>query len=213
VWDGATRLFHWLLVALVALSWWTAQERMMDVHRWSGSTIAGLLVFRIYWGFAGSRTARFSGFVKGPAAIGRYALSLLRSGYRASAGHNPLGGLSVLAMLAVLATHVGLGLFAEDTDAIASGPLARFVSYEASDAAADLHNFTFDVLLVLIGLHLSAVAFYLLVKRANLIGPMITGRRSPVPGDPDESLRRTPVWRLLLGIVLAVATTATLVIV
>jgi cytochrome b len=211
VWDGATRLFHWVLAGLVALSWWTAEQHQMDVHRWSGSIIAGLLVFRIYWGLAGSNTARFGNFIRSPAAIARYAGSLFRPDYRPAFGHNPLGGLSVAAMLLVLVVHVSLGLFAMDTDGLESGPLARFVNYDAAETAGDLHEISFNVLLILIGLHIVAIAFYLLVKRANLVGPMITGRRNRKPGEPVETLGRPPLWRLLLGIFLAGATTAALV--
>jgi cytochrome b len=204
-------------VALVALSWWSAEQRQMDIHRWSGSVIAGLLVLRVYWGFAGPRTARFASFIKGPATIGRYVGALLsRRDYRPAFGHNPLGGLSVAAMIIVLMLHVGLGLFAMDTDGLESGPLARFVSYDTASTAGELHHTTFNVLLALIALHLLAIAFYALVKRANLIGPMITGRRTRLPsdtGDPGETLERTPLWRSLPGLALGAATTAALVLI
>ena len=71
VWDAPTRLVHWLFVFCVAFSWWTVENDRMDWHYWSGLTLLGLLVFRIYWGFAGPETARFSQFVKGPGAVRR----------------------------------------------------------------------------------------------------------------------------------------------
>src|SRR5688572_21899245 len=97
VWDVPTRLFHWLLVLLIAFSWWSADSRRMDWHRYSGYAVLGLLAFRILWGFAGSSTARFAGFVRSPAATLRY----LR-GEKAGVGHNPLAAWSVLAMLGLL---------------------------------------------------------------------------------------------------------------
>ena len=207
VWDAPVRLVHWLLVFLVALSWWTAEEGEMQWHYWSGLTIVGLLVFRIYWGFAGPETARFSRFVKGPGTVLGYASKLLKPDYRASFGHNPLGALSVVAILLALITQVGLGLFASDTDGLESGPLSPYVSYEFSKDAGDLHEDAFNILLILIGLHIAAIVFYLAVKRINLIGPMITGSRKveSVEG-PASGIAPVPLWRFLLGVAIAALT-------
>jgi len=203
VWDAPTRLFHWLLAGLFLFSWWTAEEHLMDWHRASGLTILGLLVFRLWWGFAGPETARFAHFIKGPRAIFGYASSLLGPTHKLAFGHNPLGALSVAAILLAFAAQVGLGLFAMDTDGIESGPLARFVSYDFAEQAGDLHEDAFNILLVLVGLHIAAFAFYLVVKRANLIGPMITGRRAKAETGPAEGIASVPLWRFLLGVVLA----------
>ena len=205
VWDAPTRLFHWLIVGLVAFSWWTAEEHMMDWHRRSGLAIVGLLVFRIWWGFMGPATARFSRFIKGPGAVFGYIPKLFRPNYKAAFGHNPLGALSVVAILLALVTQVGLGLFAMDTDGLESGPLARYVSYDFAEQMGDLHEDAFNILLVLIGLHIAAIAFYLLVKRVNLIGPMITGSRNAASEGAVESIERVPLWRFAAGVVLAIA--------
>jgi cytochrome b len=204
VWDAPVRLVHWLLVFLVAFSWWTAEEGEMQWHYWSGLTIVGLLVFRIYWGFVGPETARFARFIKGPGAVLGYASKLFKPDYRASFGHNPLGALSVVAILLALVAQVGLGLFASDTDGLESGPLSRYVSYEVSKTAGDLHEDAFDILLWLIGLHIAAIVFYLVVKRINLIGPMLTGNRTArnVEG-PASGLAPIPPWRFLLGVAIA----------
>lgn len=204
VWDAPTRLFHWLIVGLVAFSWWTAEEHIFEWHRASGLTIVGLLVFRIYWGFAGPETARFTHFIRGPRAIFSYARSLFGPTHKLAFGHNPLGGLSVAAMILALVAQVTLGLFAADTDTgLDSGPLSRFVSYEFAEAAGDLHEDAFSILVILIGLHIAAIAFYLVVKHANLIGPMITGRRRNGVTGPADGLARVPLWRLMLGVLLA----------
>jgi cytochrome b len=206
VWDGPTRLFHWLLVGLVAFSWWTAEEHIFDLHKASGLAIVGLLVFRIYWGFAGPQTARFTHFIKGPRAIFSYAGSLFGPTHKLAFGHNPLGGFSVAAMILALVAQVALGLFAADTDTgLDSGPLSRFVSYQFAEAAGDLHEDAFNILLILIGLHIAAILFYLVFKRANLIGPMITGRRKNGVTGPAEGLARVPLWRFLLGVAIAAA--------
>lgn len=180
VWDAAIRLFHWLLVALIGLSWWSAENRLMDWHRRSGYTILALLVFRLIWGFAGGRTARFAQFVKGPRSV----IAYLRTPAAApvAPGHNPLGGWSVLAMLAALAAMVGAGLFAVDVDGLESGPLADRISFDAGRTAAEVHGLLFNVVLALIALHVVAIAFYLVARRRNLIGPMIHGRAQASEG-------------------------------
>jgi cytochrome b len=200
VWDGATRLVHWLMVALLGASWWTASHHRMSYHRYSGYALLGLLVFRLYWGLFGSSTARFAHFVKGPRAIWNY----LRSrGVHAVPGHNPLGALSALTLLGLLLGQVVLGLFSVDVDGLESGPLSHWVTFETGRTCARLHRFGFDVLKVLIVLHVVAVLFYLVVKRDNLIRPMLTGskawRHHSLP-----QVEFAPPWRVVVGIALAV---------
>lgn len=203
VWDAPTRLFHWLLVGLVCLSWWSAEEHEMQIHLWSGYLIIGLLVFRIYWGFMGPETARFARFLKGPVTTFGYLGRLFRPDYKLSFGHNPLGALSVVAILLALLAQVGLGLFATDTDGLWSGPLSRFVDYDTAYEMAELHESAFNILLALIGLHIAAIVFYLVVKRANLVGPMITGRRKVGETGPEGGIAAVPLWRLALGLALS----------
>lgn len=205
VWDVPTRLVHWSLVILIALSWWSVENKRMDIHYWSGLCVVGLIVFRIYWGFAGPETARFARFIKGPRAIFSYAGKLFRPDYRASFGHNPLGALSVIALLLVVAIQAGMGLFASDTSYVSSGPLSNLVDYETSEEITELHEDFFNVVLAVIGLHLAAIIFYLVGKRTNLIGPMITGRRKAVNVEgPPAGIAPVSWIRLAIGIVLAV---------
>ena len=206
VWDAPTRLVHWLFVFCVAFSWWTVENDRMDWHYLSGLTLLGLLVFRIYWGFAGPETARFAQFIKGPRAVLGYLPKLLKPNYRAAFGHNPLGALSVVAILGALITQVTLGLFASDTDGLESGPLSRYVDYDFAKDAGDLHEDFFNVLLVLIGLHIAAIVFYLVIKRTNLIGPMFTGTRDAANVEgPASGIAPVPLWRFAIGVVLAIA--------
>lgn len=206
IWDAPIRLIHWAMVVLIAISWWTAENGELEYHRYSGYALLGLLVFRLYWGFAGSSTARFANFVRGPGAILAYLRQMpARVADRspiATPGHNPLGALSVIALLALLLAQVALGLFAVDVDGIESGPLSHLVSFDAGRACAEFHEDLFDVLLVLIALHVAATLFYLICKRDNLIAAMIHGHRNYPAGDsPRLSFASMP--RLLIGIALA----------
>jgi len=199
IWDGATRVVHWSLVVLIGLSWWTERHHRMDLHQYSGYALLGVLVFRLYWGFFGSTTARFAHFVKGPRAIGRYLRS--RAG-PVSPGHNPLGALSVLALLGLLLAQVVLGLFSVDVDGLESGPLSHWVSFEAGRACARLHRTGFDVLQVLVVCHVVAIVFYWVFKRDNLVRPMITGSKGWNHSPPPQ-VQFASRWHALLGIALA----------
>jgi cytochrome b len=198
VWDRPTRLFHWLLVALIAAAWWTAEEELLTWHYRIGFIILILILFRLIWGLIGSSTARFSGFVKGPRAIAAY----LRGERPHEVGHNPLGALSVLALLGLTAAVTGLGLFASDEDGIEPGPLAYRVSVEASDVAQELHELGFNLLLVLVALHVAAIAYYGLFKRDNLLAPMLSGSREMPEG--TAPMRPAPAWRAGMALVLAI---------
>ncbi|WP_259780238.1 cytochrome b/b6 domain-containing protein [Aestuariispira ectoiniformans] len=176
LWDLPTRLFHWLLVILVILSSVSGLQESMTIHFYSGYAIFALLVFRLFWGLWGSTTARFTAFIKGPRAILGYAATLFHRRPSRSLGHNPLGALSVLALIGILGAQVGFGLFATDIDFIDMGPLSDLVSFEAASASMDYHRFLFDIILILIGLHIAVILFYRLYKRENLVGPMLHGR-------------------------------------
>jgi len=176
VWDLPTRLFHWLLAGLIGFSWWSAEYHHLDWHIWSGCAILTLLIFRLLWGLVGSSTARFASFVRGPRAVLEYL-----GGRWTGIGHNPLGALSVLVLLAAVAIQVGLGLIAQDQDGIYTGPLYRLVSSDTSDLARELHEDWFNVILALIGLHVTAIVYYRWRGR-KLTMPMITGRAELDPG-------------------------------
>ena len=202
VWDLPVRLFHWLLVALIAFSWWSAKSHNIELHIWSGIAILTLLVFRLLWGLIGSSTARFSTFLKGPRAVFGYLRD--SSSWRV-AGHTPLGALSVIALLGATAVQVGLGLIASDEDGINQGPLTHLVPLDLSEEARDLHEDFFNVLLALIGLHIAALLFYRLVLGKKLAGAMITGRSALEPG--VEPMRPGRWWAAVLCLLAAFAVT------
>jgi len=199
VWDLPTRLVHWALAVLVVVAWLTGGEQM-NIHRYAGYGILGLVVFRLYGGVAGGSTARFSQFVKGPGAVLAYVRGW--RGAPASFGHNPLGALSVLLLVLLLIAQVGLGLFSVDVDGLESGPLARFVDFETGRQAADLHELNFRLLQAAVALHLAAIAAYAVFKRRNLVTPMVTGHDATP--DLAGELRPAPLWRLVVGVVIAV---------
>lgn len=176
VWDLPTRLFHWALVLLVCLLFYTGLQGKLDLHMKLGQAMLGLLLFRLIWGFIGNRQARFADFIAGPGAAIAYLRSLFGKPGRRYLGHNPLGGYAVLLMLALLLLQASTGLFTSD-DIATDGPLYAKVSGAVSARLSTLHRWGFDFLLIVIGLHLAANAFYLLVKRENLIGPMLSGRK------------------------------------
>lgn len=201
VWDLPIRLFHWLLVALIAFSWWTADYDHVDWHIWSGCAILTLLIFRLLWGFVGSSTARFSGFAPGPKSVVRY----LRGSRWDAIGHTPLGALSVVALLLVLCVQVGLGLIAEDEDGINFGPLAHLVSTDTSDKAREIHALNFDLILAFIALHIGAILFYRVFRGKRLTSAMITGRaRLNAPAHP---MRPGKWWVALLCLAIALGVT------
>lgn len=172
VWDLPTRLFHWVLVGLVVTSAVTGNLGPMHLHQTSGMAILALILFRLAWGFVGGTHARFADFVKGP----RAALDYLK-GRAYYVGHNPLGGLMVLALLILLPLQATLGLFGND-DISYDAPLSKFISKSASDAATGWHALSFKLILALVVLHVGAALFYLIAKKDNLIRPMITGWKS-----------------------------------
>jgi cytochrome b len=195
VWDVPTRLFHWALVLLVTASVVTGKldsvlgPATLEWHRRSGLAILGLLAFRLAWGFAGGTHARFASFLRGPRAVLDYARRLVRGDAPVTAGHNPLGGWSVAAMLAALAVQVGTGLFLVQEDYGFEGPLARFASRALSERLAAIHEANFWVVAALAALHLAAVAFYTLAKRQDLVGAMISGRKCLAPGSQAQESR------------------------
>ncbi|MDD3765368.1 MAG: cytochrome b/b6 domain-containing protein [Nevskiales bacterium] len=202
LWDAPVRIVHWALLLLVLFSWWSGENNRLDWHRYSGYAVFGLLLFRVYWGVVGSSPARFASFVRGPRAVLRYARSLRDPGHLPWAGHNPMGGWSVLALLVVLFAQVGSGLFAVDTDGLESGPLSHWVSFGTGRAFAEAHEIAFNLLMVLVGLHVLAIVGYRVVKRQHLVRAMVTGVAA-LPRGATERLRFAGWGRALAGAALA----------
>ena len=176
IWDLPTRLFHWLLAALVIFSFTTGKlgGDWLTWHFRSGYAIASLLLFRLLWGFAGSRYARFASFLPSPSRVWRTLRSTGPDALPASAGHSAVGTLSVYALLIVLAVQISTGVFTND-GTFTEGPWVKFVSSALSDRLSTVHYYNHWLVIGLTVLHVAAIGFYFLVRRDDLITPMLTG--------------------------------------
>ncbi|MGI1678466.1 MAG: cytochrome b/b6 domain-containing protein [Cellvibrionaceae bacterium] len=210
IWDLPTRIFHWSLVVCIGYSWWSAEYGELIWHQRCGYILLALIIFRILWGFWGSSTSRFGHFLHGPKTVFNYIKTLfIKSPSNAKEnpqteypiGHNPLGGWSVIVLLLVILGQILLGLFSEDVDGLDSGPLSYLVSYDVGRWAAKTHEALFDVLIILIGIHIFAAFFYLFYKHTNLIKPMFTGKISSPTNTTSESLVFRPLWIAILTLV------------
>jgi cytochrome b len=175
IWDPFVRLFHWLLVIGIGVSWWSGEYGRMDLHYKSGLTILGLVIFRILWGLFGSPSARFSHFLKGPSAVAAYLRRIMVPKPSHSFGHNAAGGAMVLVLLLAVLVQATSGLFNTD-DIVFDGPLYDNVPEWFSDKMGFVHDRLFNVLLALIALHIAVILFYRFWKGENLVAAMITGR-------------------------------------
>lgn len=197
IWDLPTRLFHWLLVLCVIGLVTTAQLGAMSWHFRLGYTVLGLLIFRILWGLVGGHWSRFGTFIYSPASLWRY---LCGQGDPSHAvGHTPTGALSVFTLLLLLLAQVGTGLVSDDEIA-SSGPLSHRVSGQLVSLATWYHRDVGKwVLIVLVGLHIGAILYYLWRKRQNLIRPMLSGDKLlPDTVKPSRDDLRTRMLALLL---------------
>ena len=206
VWDIPIRLFHWSIVVLLCVSWFSAEQGYMRAHLVSGLTLLALLLFRIAWGLVGSTTARFSNFLHPPRRVVGYLKGLAGGDKIFHAGHNPAGGWMVLALIAVLLAQVATGLFANDGVRF-HGPLALLDSEDASTRLTDIHGLIFNFILLLVWCHIVAVGFYLLVKGDNLVWPMITGKkhRARLPAELNIVFTRLYIALLLLAVSAGIA--------
>ena len=175
-WDLPIRAFHWSLATLVTSSFVTGflGGSWLEWHMKSGYGIITLLLFRVAWGIAGSRDARFVSFVRGPRAARAYARALLAGKRSVDPGHNPLGGWMVSAMLALLALQAATGLFSND-ESSNEGPLASKVSDAMVDRMSTIHSWNRWVILAAVAIHVIAVSVYQWRLRMDVVGPMIHG--------------------------------------
>ncbi|MDR1349927.1 MAG: cytochrome b/b6 domain-containing protein [Zoogloeaceae bacterium] len=198
VWDLPTRLFHWSLVASIAALFVTGKmEDAIVLHGRIGIFVVGLIVFRLVWGFVGSTYARFLQFFPTPARI----LAYLKGEWR-GLGHNPLGALSVFALLFLTALQTGLGLFAYDEISF-HGPLAALIDDDLAVRLAGWHHLLANALFVFIGLHVASIVFYKLVQKHNLLLPMLTGRAETPENESPQPAQGGGIPALLLALAIA----------
>jgi cytochrome b len=167
VWDPFVRLFHWSFAAAIAAAWLT-HESGTDWHLWLGYTALTLAVLRIMWGFVGSRHARFSDFVRSPAAILSYAVASLRRREPRSLGHNPLGGAMILFMLGLA---IGLGV---------TGYLMTTRMFFGVAWMEEFHELLSNLFLIAVPLHILGVIWESIRHHENLVAAMVTGRKRSI---------------------------------
>ena len=186
VWDLPIRLFHWLLVLCIAGSLISVNlgGNAIEWHAYFGYSVLTLLIFRFIWGFVGSKHARFSSFMPTRLAI----LNYLHGRSPRILGHNPIGALSVFALLFVLSVQVITGLFVDDEIAF-QGPLAKYVPNFIVSFLSEIHEGNQVIIYTLIAIHISAIWFYKKYKGENLIKPMLTGDKEI---DPSEEANYLP---------------------
>jgi cytochrome b len=196
VWDAPTRLFHWAIVVLLCTAWLTERLNWMDLHMLNGCTVLSLLLFRVAWGVVGSDTSRFSRFLKSPLAALHHLSRLHRREPDTEIGHNAAGGWMVLLMLVLLAVQAGTGLCAND-DIGTEGPLAKYVGKDWSDWLSHIHSVNFRLIEIAVVLHIVAIATYAVMKRHDLVRPMITGRKL-LPDRMPPPAMASPLLALVL---------------
>lgn len=204
LWDLPTRVFHWSLVAAVTTAIVTAKlgGAWMSLHGQAGLAIVGLVSFRVVWGFIGPAHARFASFFPTLGKLRAYLQGRWRG-----LGHNPLGAFSVFALLGLLIAQSVSGLFSND-DIDFAGPLAGLIDEGLSGQLTQWHHLLSDGLLILLGLHVVAIVFYLWFKKDNLVRPMVTGWKDVQPGRPGEferGVKRVSVRVRPIALIAAVA--------
>lgn len=171
-------MWHWALVLSVVIGWSLGKFMSFSTIQWHfylGYTTGILILFRYFWGFVGPEPIRFRSLLPSPSEVMLYLKSIARRTPSGSAGHNPIGSLSVIVIILLLTAQVGTGLFVESDDFFEYGPLAEYVSDDTISTMTGLHRQFSNWILIIVGLHVAAILFYLLWKKENLIKPMITG--------------------------------------
>lgn len=212
VWDFPVRVFHWSLVISFAGAYITHRLGIeyFKYHVWCGYAVIILVSFRIIWGLVGTRHARFWNFIRGPVTTGRYTLATLRGKGQHYAGHNPLGALMVIVLLASLAVQALAGLFAND-EIFNLGPLYAYVSAQRSIELTSLHRQLFYWILGAVALHVLAVLAHRLLKKEKLVRAMIVGDKPAELVNPEDEIKSSRTW-LAVVIVVVVASTLAWVI-
>lgn len=204
VWDLPTRLFHWTLALCIIGSLTTAKigGNAMVWHIRLGIVVLALLVFRMLWGVLGGHWSRFLNFLYSPVTMLRYLRGQTQPGEHLDVGHNPLGAMSVFGLLTFLAIQVATGLVADDEIATV-GPLNKFVTSATASLATGWHKVWGQwILILLVTTHVAAIVFYLMVKKKNLVRPMLDGDKhlpASTPASSDSLTTRLLAAALALG--------------
>ena len=204
VWDLPLRLFHWLLATAIAVSLWTGLSggfEEMEWHQRSGYCVLGLILFRLLWGFLGTRHARFASFLAGPGRVLAHARAMASRRPPATTGHNPAAGWTISLTLIAIAVQAVTGLFASD-DLFVEGPLVHLVGDETVSTMTRIHGWGQWILGALVALHLLAILVHSEVFNERIVSPMITGRSPDAAPEEGIASQRVPLG---LGLALVVA--------
>jgi cytochrome b len=200
VWDIVVRAGHWSLVVLFTAAYLSGEIEVETLHAWAGYAILAIVLFRILWGFVGTKYARFSEFVAGWRAAADYARSLLAFRPKHYLGHNPLGGWMIVALLAtlLLLSWSGLELYAVEgkgplaleagtliTPVLANGKRDDNGEKESESLWEEVHELLAHLALLLVLLHIGGALVASVLHRENLVRAMITGRKR-VPRPPED---------------------------
>ena len=196
VWDAPTRLFHWAIVILIAVSYFSMKFDQVEIHYLSGYTILTLLIFRFCWGLFGSETARFRQFLRSPVAGLRHLAEFNRREPDREVGHNAAGGWMVLFMLLVLAVQVCTGLFAGDP-VDGGGPFVDQIARAPQKLLSSIHQFNWNIILAMMVLHIVVILAYAAVKRHDLVRPMVTGKKR-LPATTRQPRFVNPIFALIV---------------
>ena len=204
VWDLPSRIAHWALALSILGSYGSAEYGWfsMQWHFYFGYAAITLVIFRVLWGFFGSEHARFRNFVRGPGAVWCYLKTLGDKNSAETTGHSALGGWAVLLLLAATLAQGISGLFKTD-DIEWFGPLSEKASAELVEQMSWFHSNFEGILLLIIGVHIVAALLYLLIKKQNLIAPMVTGIKRTISAD---DAKQKPIWLALVLLALSAAT-------
>ena len=214
VWDLPTRLFHWLLVAAVAVAFLTgfvAPEWWMGLHKWSGYGVVALIVFRLVWGMFGSEHSRLASLARASSRAGDHLRGLLLLRPRHDLGHTPLGALMIfsLALALIALTTTGLMVLGGEEK---QGPLAGVVPYAIGHAAKQVHELLAWLLLGLIAGHILGVVIESALTRENLVAAMVTGWKALPAGALPPAARPARAWPAVLTMAGLIAGTGALLI-
>jgi cytochrome b len=208
VWDLPIRLFHWVTVALIPAAYVTWRLNWMSWHAWIGDALLALVLFRLFWGFFGSDTARFSHFLAPPRNAARNLAHIYRREPDTNPGHNPAGSWMIMLLLALLLGQVLTGIYVAN-DVANEGPFTELTPAPIANLMTALHDrLLWQALIAAAMLHVLAILVYAVAKGHNLLLPMITGRKRLPHSVPAPCL--APPTRALLFLAGAAAAAAAL---
>lgn len=200
VWDLPIRVFHWLFVISIIGAFVSGERGATQAHEYFGLAAFGLIVFRLIWGVIGHETARLSRLFTPPHRLLTYIYDVVTRRPDAPVqGHNPLGGLAVIALLTVMGTMAVTGLWTGD-DILYDAPLtAAGLAPHLAQPMAVWHERVHVLVPLLAILHVAAIAAHRLWLGEKLVSRMIHGGQ-----DSHSDIKKPSPGRTALGLILLI---------